>query len=982
LLSICPVAAFLLGGGTPSAFADTCAVNDVGITTGSVTNTGTINCINIQNSTVNGNVTNAAGGAINATGSFGSPTDTGIVINNNSSVSGSVSNAGTINASLAGINVFAPVLGGIVNSGNISALAGIGVDASTFSGGISNSGTITTGGDAIVVGLVSTFSGGISNTGTISSGAEGIFVISDTTYSGGIRNSGTVSAINDGIIVIGVSTYSGGIVNFGTIISSDFGVSVGGGGHVSSFSGGIANSGTITANSNGISVAFLSAFSGGISNSGTISAGSSNGIAVGSVSTFDGNISNSGTITATTGIFIGSDVTFTAGSAIVNSGTIISTGGTAIDVRFATSPVTIAQTSGLIAGDIKLSAGADVLNISGGTINGNIVGAGASNAINFALGSGIFTYNSAFTGIHQVNINSGIVVLSGANVATNIDVNGGALIVDGSTASSSLTTVNPGGALAGSGTVGNTAIVGGTLAPGSIGGSIFGPLTVQGSLSFTVASAYLIEVSPANAARTNVTGSATLGGATVSAMFQSGSYINKQYTIVNATGGVSGTFNPTVLSNMAANIQSTLSYDANDAFLNIKLLFAVPPSGSLNGNQQNVANALTGFFNSNGGIPFAFAALNPAGLSIASGELPTASQRTTFDAMNLFLGLLIDPFVAGRGNGLTSMPGTASRFAEEGDASAYASTGRKRAGSEREAYGMITKAAPREVLDPSWSVWAAGFGGSQTTDGNAVLGSNTATSRVFGTAVGADFLLSPRTIAGFALAGGGTNFSVANGLGSGRSDLFQAGAFVRHTAGSAYVSGALAYGWQDITTDRTVTLAGIDQLRGRFNANTWSGRVESGYRFVAPVIGGVGVMPYAAGQFTTFDLPSYAEQTVIGANTFALAYASKTVTDTRSELGIRADKSFAMQNAILTLRGRAAWAHDYNPDRSIGATFQTLPGASFVVNGARQATDAALTTASVEMKWMNGWSAAGTFEGEFSDATRSYAGKGVVRYQW
>jgi len=82
------------------------------------------------------------------------------------------------------------------------------------------------------------------------------------------------------------------------------------------------------------------------------------------------------------------------------------------------------------------------------------------------------------------------------------------------------------------------------------------------------------------------------------------------------------------------------------------------------------------------------------------------------------------------------------------------------------------------------------------------------------------------------------------------------------------------------------------------------------------------------------------------------------------------------------LRGRFAWAHDFNPDRSIGATFQALPGASFVVNGAAQASDSALTTASAEMKWINGWSVAVTFEGEFSDVTRSYAGKGVVRYTW
>jgi hypothetical protein len=32
--------------------------------------------------------------------------------------------------------------------------------------------------------------------------------------------------------------------------------------------------------------------------------------------------------------------------------------------------------------------------------------------------------------------------------------------------------------------------------------------------------------------------------------------------------------------------------------------------------------------------------------------------------------------------------------------------------------------------------------------------------------------------------------------------------------------------------------------------------------------------------------------------------------------------------------------------------------------------------------YANGWSAAATFEGEFSNVTSSYAGKGVVRYTW
>jgi uncharacterized protein with beta-barrel porin domain len=148
----------------------------------------------------------------------------------------------------------------------------------------------------------------------------------------------------------------------------------------------------------------------------------------------------------------------------------------------------------------------------------------------------------------------------------------------------------------------------------------------------------------------------------------------------------------------------------------------------------------------------------------------------------------------------------------------------------------------------------------------------------------------------------------------------------------------------------------------------------------------VGFTPYAAGQFTTFMLPAYAEQAVIGTNAFALAYGAKNVTAPRSELGFRTDKSFALVDTlpgtILTLRSRFAWAHDYDTNRSIGATFQTLPGASFVVNGAAQSADKALTTAVAELSWRNGFSLAGTFEGEFGSNVASYAGRGVVRYQW
>ncbi len=600
---------------------------------------------------------------------------------------------------------------------------------------------------------------------------------------------------------------------------------------------------------------------------------------------------------------------------------------------------------------------------------------GSDNASTTFIGS--VQDGSAATALTKVG--TGTLTLTELNTYTGATlVNGGVLDVQGSIASSGLTTVNAGATLTGSGTVGNTLIAnGGTFIPGN--GTPGSSMTVAGNLAFQSGALYLVQLNPATSSFANVTGAASLNGS-AGAAFLAGNYVAKQYTILTAAGGVSGTFGSFNTQGIPSGFQASLSYDANHAYLDLFLNFAPP---HLNTNQQNVANALTNFFNRTGGIPAVFGALTPAGLTQVSGETATGSQQTTFNAMGMFMGLLTDPFIAGRGDPVTSSS-TAPQFADEADAaSAYASNGKPRSKSERDAYAAIYRKAP-VLADPftrRWSVWAAGYGGSQTTDGNAVLGTNNTRSSIGGVAVGADYRFSPYTIAGFALAGGATNFSV-NGLGSGRSDLFQAGAFVRHNVGAAYLTGALAYGWQDITTDRTVTVAGTDLLRAQFNANAFSGRAEGGYRFVTPWIGGIGITPYAAGQFVTFDLPAYAEQAIAGANTFALSYAGKSVTDTRSEIGIRTDKSFAMPNGIFTLRGRAAWAHDFNPDRSITPTFQTLPGASFVVNGAALAPDSALVTASAEMKWLNGFSLAGTFEGEFSNVTTSYAGKGLVRYAW
>ena len=506
--------------------------------------------------------------------------------------------------------------------------------------------------------------------------------------------------------------------------------------------------------------------------------------------------------------------TSTAGSAAITNNA-----GGRVDFSGSTGP----------AGDHKLSAGSIagagnyVLGVNELTVGSNDLSTEVSGVISGAGGS-------------LVKTGTGTLTLSGDNAYTGATtVNAGTLEVDGSIAASSSVTVNAGGTLSGTGIVGSpattTIMSGGTLAPGNAGNPT-GALTITGSLAFQSGALYVVHVTPASASSANVSGAAPLGGATVGVVFASGSYVARQYTILTAAGGVSGTFAPSLVStNLPAGFQTSLSYDANDVFLNLRA--SLGNGASLNANQQNVAGSVNDFFNNGGALPPAFLSLFGSsggalanGLTQASGELGTGAQQTTFGAMSQFTGLLTDPFMARDGRA-GAAPGAAG-FAEEGEG-ASASTANK-----RDAFAMIAK-VPVPAFVQRWSVWASGFGGAQSTDGNAVVGANDTTSRIFGTAVGADYLFSPNTLAGFALAGGGTSFSIANGLGGGRSDLFQAGAYLRHTSGPAYISAALAYGWQDITTDRTVTIAGVDRLRAAFNANAYSGRVEGGYRFVAPL---------------------------------------------------------------------------------------------------------------------------------------------------
>ena len=194
------------------------------------------------------------------------------------------------------------------------------------------------------------------------------------------------------------------------------------------------------------------------------------------------------------------------------------------------------------------------------------------------------------------------------------------------------------------------------------------------------------------------------------------------------------------------------------------------------------------------------------------------------------------------------------------------------------------------------------------------------------------------------------------------------------------MAAAAALARHDISTDRLVTgVPGFfDHLTADYSATSFGGRIEAGRRFAAAP--NFGVTPYAAWQAQSFTTPDYLEHGLAG---FALSFRKQTTTDDRIELGAWLDSRWRVsESAILTLRDRAAWVHEFATDRSITALFQTLPTAAFTVLGASPAPDAVLLSGRADLAFRNNVSLFARFDGELAQRAQTYSGSGGVKVTW
>ncbi len=602
-----------------------------------------------------------------------------------------------------------------------------------------------------------------------------------------------------------------------------------------------------------------------------------------------------------------------------------------------------------------------------------------------ATGTGVAVQIDANDGQATLN-NSGTIKVDPGQIAIGV-ASGAALInntglIDGAIVSNGVTTVDNQGTwnnAAGSYIqfLKNT----GVINMGPEGGKV-GALIVTGDASFGPNSYYNARITAAGNDVILVGGKATISGGVVKinaaqdANYQRGS----RYILLRALGGVSGQFDG-VISDMSK-FTGILTYDEKNVYLTV--LLRDFRSFARTRNQWSVANAVywaSGqMFGGLGGQMML--ALNQssdasvaASLTQLSGDgVVTGAANAALQTGHLFASVLDDQQALWR----DSQP--RDQIVRRIEPFAYAPT---RVDGSKWPVSRQNYAPPPARRDDGlqrWRVWASGFGGRSSLRGDAVVGSVDQKLNSYGGALGVDYQMGGNMLLGVALGGSSSAFNAGNATGSATG--IHIGAYTGFRVQSFYGTASVAYANYANKTTRTVgAIGGVagEQLEGSFTSEEVRTRLELGRRIASD---NFAVTPFTAIEIAHLHTKPFIEQASGGVGLFALSFNGQGVASTPTFVGLKAEARLDLGGAILTPWVALAWRHEWSANRSQTATLAALPGASFVIVGARPARDAAQVKAGVNLAMTQTVALFATFEGEFGAKNPVYAGKGGMKVAW
>lgn len=544
--------------------------------------------------------------------------------------------------------------------------------------------------------------------------------------------------------------------------------------------------------------------------------------------------------------------------------------------------------------------------------------------------SGVFSGTGAFA-----KTGAGTLTLTAANSFTGTTtVAAGRLNVDGSLAGSTLTTVQDGAVLGGTGTVGNLALAsGGRLAPGRS----IGTLKVAGDLTMAEGSVYEVEVdADGKADRVDVTGSASLAGS-VLAMAAGGNYAPlTDYTILTAEEGVTGSFG--IVTSSLAFLDPTLRYGAKDVTLRLERNDTSFRSVAGTANQRATAAAVESL--AMGNAVYDAVVLTDTGTASAafdslSGELHASAAGALMQG-----AMAVGDVVAAQGALSAGSAGI------EAPASAAFGAGR---------------------------MWLQAYGAWGSNDGDDVTSIDRNTS---GTLFGLDAAVGENWRIG-AFAGFGQASVKQDGTGSKLdADSYHVGLYAATRMGGFGAHLGAAYSLNDAETTRHVAYAGTrETLTADYDVNAAQVFGEVNYRFdtshgAFEPFAGVAHISLSGDDFTETG------------GAAALAGDGVDMRTTFTTLGLRTVQEFGLGETPAAFRAELGWRHafgDVDPDADLRFA---AGGSGFGVTGAAIAENTAVLRTGLEVGLTDDTALSVGYGGQFGSDVTDHSVTAKLRIQF
>ena len=494
-----------------------------------------------------------------------------------------------------------------------------------------------------------------------------------------------------------------------------------------------------------------------------------------------------------------------------------------------------------------------------------------------------------------IKAGAGSLVLNGNNTYRGATlVNGGLLAVNG--ALTSAVSVNSGGTLGGSGRINALTVNnGGTVAPGNS----VGTLQVAGDVTLGAGSTYAVELTPTSSDRIVAGGRAVLGGATVTLAVensptllsgaQAQSLIGRQYTILQAAGGIQGEFGQVLPDYLF--LGGTLDYAANGVQLAVVRNAASFASVAANRNQRAVAGA--------------------------AEQLGVGNP--------VYESLLQSASLAGAQQGLQQLSGEI-----------YPAIGAMLINDSRQLRDAVGERLRHVPVTGERNLWFKALGAWGKSDGRSETAG--ATTALGGLLAGVDGAWDDQTRVGLVAGYSDSSLSLGSGThASAAIDSYHFGAYAARELGDWRLSAGGAYSWHRGDVKRDLQYGEVSgKQKTRLDARSAQLFTEAAYRIRLQPLA---LEPFANLAYVHLDSESFHEK----GDAAALERGNDRRDALLGTLGVRALKTLALNaHQQLELSGSLGWQHSLTAVESEEHLAFVAGGPSFAVRSSPLLRDAAL----------------------------------------